>query len=93
MLDAITSGLVGVSSRDIFQSTTREAEVINWVQFLQCLPQKIYDSQKIAQNFSTFIANISGTDQNINKKLSYCWETVRRESMPTIAEIDAEMTT
>ena len=29
----------------------------------------------------------------LNKKLSYCWETVRRESMPRIAEIDVEMTT
>ena len=28
-----------------------------------------------------------------NKKLSYCWETMRRESMPRIAEIDVEMTT
>jgi len=28
-----------------------------------------------------------------NKKLSYCWETVRRESMPRIAEVDVEMTT
>jgi len=28
-----------------------------------------------------------------NKKLSYCWETVRRESMPSIAEMDVEMTT
>ena len=27
------------------------------------------------------------------KKLSYCWETVRRESMPNIAEKNAEMTT
>ena len=27
-----------------------------------------------------------------NKKLSYCWETVRRESMPRIAEMDMEMT-
>jgi len=27
------------------------------------------------------------------KKLSYCWETVRRESMPRIAEMDVEMTT
>ena len=31
----------------------------------------------------------NGTD---NKKLSYCWETVRRESMPRIAEMDVEMT-
>ena len=28
-----------------------------------------------------------------NKKLSCCWETVRRESMPRIAEMDMEMTT
>jgi len=27
------------------------------------------------------------------KKLSYCWETVRRESMPRIAEMEVEMTT
>ena len=31
--------------------------------------------------------------QYLNKKLSYCWETVRRESMPRIAEMDMEMTT
>ena len=31
--------------------------------------------------------------ENSNKKLSYCWETVRRESMPRIAEMDVEMTT
>jgi len=30
---------------------------------------------------------------NHYKKLSYCWETVRRESMPRIAEMDVEMTT
>ena len=28
-----------------------------------------------------------------NKKLSYCWKTVRHESMPKIAEMDVEMTT
>jgi len=28
-----------------------------------------------------------------DKKLSYCWETVRRESMPRIVEMDVEMTT
>jgi len=32
-------------------------------------------------------------DYYVNKKLSYCWETVRRESMPRIAEMDVEMTT
>jgi len=29
---------------------------------------------------------------DVDKKLSYCWETVRRESMPRIAEMDLEMT-
>ena len=28
-----------------------------------------------------------------NKKLSYCCETVRHESMPKIVEMDVEMTT
>ena len=41
-----------------------------------------YDSQNILHMH---------TDKN--KKLSYCWETVRRESMPRIAEMDVEMTT
>ena len=27
------------------------------------------------------------------KKLSYCWETVPRKSMPRIAEMDVEITT
>jgi len=31
--------------------------------------------------------------QEEDNKLSYCWETVRRESMPRIAEMDVEMTT
>jgi len=33
------------------------------------------------------------TDFTLYKKLRYCWETVRRESMPRIAEMDVEMTT
>ena len=32
-------------------------------------------------------------NNNFNKKLSYCWETVRRESKPRIAKMDVEMTT
>jgi len=75
---SITSGLVGVSSLDCFQSTSREAWVITWVQFLQCPPPKICErkkSSKIFRNFwllSTFIANISGTDlhiEHLEKKL------------------------
>jgi len=39
--------------------------------------------------------SIGNTNTNtcFNKKLSYCWETVQRESMPRIAEMDVEMTT
>ena len=33
------------------------------------------------------------TINTFNKKFSYCWETVRRESMPRIAEMDVEMIT
>jgi len=36
---------------------------------------------------------LRGLHEAQNKKLSYCWETVRRESMPRIAEMDVEMTT
>jgi len=36
--------------------------------------------------------NTSVNDKQNYKKLSYCWETVRRESMPRIAEMDVEMT-
>ena len=41
--------------------------------------------------FYTVIAMRTIIDRN--KKLSYCWETVRRESMPRIAEMDVKMTT
>jgi len=37
--------------------------------------------------------SVSAVCTKQNKKLSYCWETVRRESMPSIAEMDVEMTT
>ena len=47
---------------------------------------------EIMHNLCQIIAN-SWVIQTENKKLSYCWETVRRESMPRIAEMDVEMTT
>jgi len=81
VLDSITSTLVGVSSRDFFRSTPREAGVINWVQFLQCPPPKICDGQKSPKIFrdfwqlSSLIANISGTDQHIKNRKSSCSST------------------
>ena len=41
----------------------------------------------------TMTATNHDHDGHSNKKLSYCWETVRRESMPEIAEMDVEITT
>jgi len=41
VLGSITTGLLRVSSQNFFQSTCREAGVINWVQFLEGLPPKI----------------------------------------------------
>jgi len=41
---------------------------------------------------NTFIIKTQDYEVEIHKKLSYCWETVRRESMPRIAEMDVEMT-
>jgi len=40
VLGSITSRLLGVSSRNFFQSTCRVAGVINWVQFLEGVPPK-----------------------------------------------------
>ena len=69
---------MGVSSRNVFQSTStsREAGVITWVQFLQGPSPKICDgkkSTKIRRNFwqlMTLIANISRKDQHIESRKS-----------------------
>jgi len=48
---------------------------------------------KFSQLISRKIVETVAMHQMSNKKLSCCWETVRRESMPRIAEMDMEMTT
>jgi len=55
VLSSITSVLLGVSSRNFFQSTCRKAGVINWVQFLEGPPQKIWQAKKTVQNSSRFL--------------------------------------
>jgi len=45
------------------------------------------------QTISHSATHQSYFQHNLNKKVSYCWETVRCESMPRIAEMDVEMTT
>ena len=67
LLNSITSGLVGVSSRDFSLSTPREAGVIIRVQFLQRQPPKICDGQKIAQNVSQFLTTFNFDRDNISK--------------------------
>ena len=66
---------MGVSSRDFFQSTSREAGVIIWVQFLQCPPPKICDGKKIDQNFARFLTTFDFDREHLRKGSTYQqWE-------------------
>ena len=50
----------------------------------------------IAERFDTdymFLLVLHVSIIKTYNKLSYCWETERRKSMPRIAEMDVEMTT
>ena len=49
----------------------------------------LHSDQKLTQVISGNSNSVSKLE--CNKKLSYCWETVRRESMPMIAEVDVEI--
>ena len=53
----------------------------------------IYGSQCNQGEQYTHVYSLTAALAIVNKKLSYCWETARRESMPRIAEMDVEMTT
>ena len=54
-------------------------------------------------NAKPYINSVDGVDlkrigiyfsnASMYKKLSYCWETVRRDSMPKITEMDVKITT
>ena len=53
-----------------------------------------YGAEIMIVSRTMWTQSTSVTDrQNYDKKLSYCWDTVRRESIPRIAEMDVEMTT
>jgi len=54
--------------------------------------KRIDFTMKVTQMFVNKSINESVSNHN-NKKLSYCWETVRRENMSKIAEMNVEMTT
>jgi len=70
----ITSGLVGVSSRNFFQSTCRRVGVIMWVPFSEGPPPKICDGEKTSKirryfwQLSTLIAIIFGTYRHVESR-------------------------
>jgi len=55
----------------LFQSTPRKAGVINCVQLLQCLPPKMCDGQKIAQNFSRFLTTFDFDREYLRNESTY----------------------
>jgi len=57
VLRSITTSLVGISSRDFLQSTSREAGVITWLQFLQSPSPKICD-RKNCRKFGAIFDNL-----------------------------------
>ena len=70
VLPSITSGLLGVSSKNFFQSTCRKAGLINWLQFLEGPPPKIFEC-KICQKFSRFLTTFDFDRQYLRKGFSY----------------------
>jgi len=88
VLPLITSGLLGVSPQNFFQSTCCKTGLINWVQFLEGPPPKVCEGEKSSKIFrhfwqlSTLIANISGTDSHIENRKS----SLSTTTPPTLAE-------
>ena len=68
-----------------------------WGEEIMIVGQTMWTQSTSVSDGRTDRIAITKTVQRIashgNKKLSYCWETVRRESMPRIVEMDVEMTT
>ena len=56
-------------------------------------PAKVIQAVRPPKAENATQVNSTHVTIDLNKKLSCCWETVRRESMPRIAEMDVEMTT
>jgi len=62
-------------------------ELLGWSHWWLCKPELLPSTQPTVSKPWSCMAI------NLNKKLSYCWEIERRESMPRIAEMDVEMKT
>jgi len=71
VLPSITSGLLGVSPQNFFQSTCRKAGLIKWVQFLEGPPPKICEGKKIVQSFSPFLTTSDFDREYLRNGFSY----------------------
>ena len=49
---SISSELMGIPSQIFIQTTCREPGVITWVQFVECLPPKIWEGKKPSKFFA-----------------------------------------
>jgi len=71
MCAPITSGPVGVSSRNFFQTTRREVGVIMWVQLLEGLPPKFWEGQKTVQISARFLTTFDFDCEYLRKGSKY----------------------
>jgi len=60
--------------------------------YLSCVCLRRHNLQRMTSYRVSKNLSIKAISSQNYKKLSYCWETVRRKSMPRIAEMDVEMT-
>jgi len=78
-----SSEVMGIPSQIFIQTMCREPGVITWVQFVEGPPTKIWEAKNPSNFFrdfwqlSTLIANISGTDPQIENRKS-SWSTTTR---------------
>jgi len=89
---------IQVTEEDTKSPSTESSLLRSWVHEGALILQdwSLQDStikDKVARVDMAALDNDRPGNAGNNKKLSYCWETVQRESMPRIAEMDVEMTT
>jgi len=66
----VTSGLVEVSSQNVFLATCRDAGVIKWVQVFEGPPPKIWEREKNVQNSSMRFSGSTGLMVQLSVTLS-----------------------
>ena len=72
------------------------ALLINYTPTVYVTLKSIFKCRYVYIKTALGVVNCTGIYKLLSSKLykkhSYCWETVRRESMPRVAEMDVEMT-